>query len=131
VSQSPTSWSSATSSLPNCSRFSTPTSAKLAEAQQAQADVLRKQRELDDARRELDLNVEKKVQESLAAVHAKAKLDAQEGLKAKLSEKEQQVASMKIQMIFAERPSRACSRSRAKRWSSNWKPCCAPGSRAT
>jgi hypothetical protein len=104
-------------------------SAKLAEAQQAQADVLRKQRELDDARRELDLNVEKKVQESLAAVHAKAKLDAQEGLKAKLSEKEQQVASMKIQMIFAERPSRACSRSRAKRWSSN--PCCAPGSRAT
>ena len=37
---------------------------KLAEAQQAQAEVLRKQRELDDARRELDLNVEKKVQES-------------------------------------------------------------------
>jgi hypothetical protein len=72
--------------------------AKLAEAQQAQADVLRKQRELDDARRELDLNVEKKVQESLVAVHAKAKLDAEEGLKAKLSEKEQQVASMKIQI---------------------------------
>src|ERR1019366_4968427 len=72
--------------------------AKLAGAQQAQADVLRKQRELDDARRELDLNVEKKVQESLAAVHAKAKLDAEEGLKAKLSEKEQQVASMKIQI---------------------------------
>jgi hypothetical protein len=72
--------------------------AKLAEAQQAQADVLRKQRELDDARRELDLNVEKKVQDSLVAVHAKAKLDAEEGLKAKLSEKEQQVASMKIQI---------------------------------
>jgi hypothetical protein len=72
--------------------------AKLAEAQQAQADVLRKQRELDDARRELDLNVEKRVQESLTAVHAKAKLDAEEGLKARLSEKEQQVASMKIQI---------------------------------
>jgi hypothetical protein len=72
--------------------------AKLAEAQQAQADVLRKQRELDDARRELDLNVEKRVQESLVAVRAKAKLDAEEGLKAKLSEKEQQVASMKIQI---------------------------------
>ena len=28
-------------------------------------------------------------------------------------------------MIFAERPSRARSRSRAKRWSSNWRPCCA------
>lgn len=72
--------------------------AKLAEAQQAQADVLRKQRELDDARRELDLNVEKKVQESLVAVRAKAKLDAEEGLRARLSEKEQQVASMKIQI---------------------------------
>jgi hypothetical protein len=72
--------------------------AKLAEAQQAQADVLRKQRELDDARRELDLNVEKKVQESLVAVHAKAKLDAEEGLKAKLSEKEQQISGMQRQI---------------------------------
>jgi hypothetical protein len=72
--------------------------AKLAEAQQAQAHVLRKQRELDDAIRETDLNVEKKVQASLVAVHAKAKLDAEEGLKAKLSEKEQQVASMKLQI---------------------------------
>ena len=42
--------------------------AKLAEAQQAHADVLRKSRELDDAKRELDLSVQKKVQESLAAV---------------------------------------------------------------
>jgi hypothetical protein len=71
---------------------------KLAEAQQAQADVLRKQRELDDARRELDLNVEKKVQESLVAVHAKAKLDAEDGLKAKLSEKEQQISGMQRQI---------------------------------
>ena len=73
-------------------------SAKLAEAQQAQVDVLRKQRELDDARRELDLNVEKKVQESLVAVHAKAKLDAEEGLKAKLSEKEHQISGMQRQI---------------------------------
>ena len=34
---------------------------KLAEAQKAQADVLRKQRELDDAKRELDLTIEKRV----------------------------------------------------------------------
>ena len=72
--------------------------AKLAEAQQAQADVLRKQRELDDARRELDLNVEKKVEESLVAVHAKAKIDAEEGLKTKLSEKEQQISGMQRQI---------------------------------
>jgi DNA repair exonuclease SbcCD ATPase subunit len=42
--------------------------AKLAEAQQAQTEMLRKQRELNDARREVDLTVEKKVQEHLAAV---------------------------------------------------------------
>src|ERR1700691_2002078 len=41
---------------------------KLAEAQQAQADVIRKQRELDDARREMDLTIEKRVQESLGTV---------------------------------------------------------------
>jgi hypothetical protein len=72
--------------------------AKLAEAQQAQADVLRKQRELDDARRELDLSVEKKVQDQLATVRNKAKLDAEEGLKAKVSEKETQIAGMQRQI---------------------------------
>jgi len=44
---------------------------KLAEAQKTQVDLLRKQRELDDARRELDLTVEKKVQESLTVVRTK------------------------------------------------------------
>lgn len=45
---------------------------KLAEAQKTQVDLLRKQRELDDAKRELDLAVEKKVQESLTTVRDKA-----------------------------------------------------------
>jgi hypothetical protein len=76
----------------------TANNAKLAEAQQAQADVLRKQRELDDARREIDLNVEKKVQASLVVVHAKARLDAEESLKAKLSEKENQISGMQRQI---------------------------------
>ena len=35
---------------------------KLAEAQKAQADLIRKQRELDDAKREMDLTIEKRVQ---------------------------------------------------------------------
>src|SRR6516225_7720944 len=39
--------------------------AKLEQAQKAQVDLMRKQRELDDARRELDLTVEKRVQDSL------------------------------------------------------------------
>jgi hypothetical protein len=76
----------------------TANNAKLAQAQQAQADVLRKQRELDDERRELDLNVEKKVQESLAAVRAKARLDAEEGLQSRLLEKEIQISGMQRQI---------------------------------
>ena len=47
--------------------------AKLAEAQQAQVDLIRKQRELDDAKRELDLTVEKRVQEGLVATREQAK----------------------------------------------------------
>jgi hypothetical protein len=38
---------------------------KLTEAQKAQVELIRKQRELDDAKREIDLTVEKRVQEGL------------------------------------------------------------------
>jgi hypothetical protein len=38
------------------------------------------------------------VEESLVAVHAKAKIDAEEGLKTKLSEKEQQISGMQRQI---------------------------------
>jgi hypothetical protein len=71
---------------------------KLAEAQKTQVDLLRKQRELDDARRELDLTVEKKVQESLTVVRDKAKQEAEGGLKLKVLEKEEQIASMQRQI---------------------------------
>ena len=40
---------------------------KLAEAQKAQAELIVKQRELDDAKRELELTVQKRVQEGLDA----------------------------------------------------------------
>ena len=71
---------------------------KLEEAQKAQAELLRKQRELDDAKRELDLTVEKRVQESVAEVRQKAKREAEEGLKLKVTEKEAQIASMQRQI---------------------------------
>jgi hypothetical protein len=50
---------------------------KLAEAQQAQADLIRKQRELDDAKRELDLTVENRVQAGLTAVRDKTKQETE------------------------------------------------------
>jgi hypothetical protein len=71
---------------------------KLAEAQKAQVEVLRKQRELDDAKREMDLTVEKKVQESLTSVRAKARQDAEEALKLRVAEKEEQIAGMQRQI---------------------------------
>lgn len=67
---------------------------KLAEAQKAEADLLRKQRKLDDQIRELDLTVEKRVQENLSEVRSKAKQEAEESLKLKVAEKEQTIASM-------------------------------------
>jgi len=72
--------------------------AKLAEAQRAHAEVLRKSRELDDAKRELDLSVQKKVQESLAAVRDQAKAEAEDSLRAKVSEREAQISGMQRQI---------------------------------
>lgn len=67
---------------------------KLAEAQKAQAALIKTQRELDDARRELELTIEKRVQDSLTEVREKAKRDTEEGLKLKVLEKDQTIASM-------------------------------------
>lgn len=71
---------------------------KLAEAQKAQAELIRKQRELDDAKREMELNIEKRVQESLGAAREQAKKEAEDSLKLKVAEKEQTIASMQKQI---------------------------------
>jgi len=67
---------------------------KLAEAQKAQAGLLKKQRELDDAKRELDLTVEKRVQENLSDVRTQAKREAEETERLKVAERDQKIASM-------------------------------------
>jgi hypothetical protein len=72
--------------------------AKLAEAQKAQSELIRKQRELDDAKREMDLTVEKKIQEGLTTVRDQARKEAEEQLKLKVMEKEQTIASMQKQI---------------------------------
>lgn len=71
---------------------------KLAEAQKAQADVLKKQRELDDAKREMDLTIEKRIQDSLAVTKELAKKEAEDGLKLRVAEKEQTILSMQKQI---------------------------------
>lgn len=71
---------------------------KLIVAQKAQADILRKERELADARRELDLTLEKKLQESQAAILAKAKQEAVGELGLKVQEKELTIQTMQKQI---------------------------------
>jgi hypothetical protein len=71
---------------------------KLTEAQKAQADVLKKQRELDDARRELELTVEKRVSAGLTTTRQQAKKEAEDESKLKLSEKEQTIVAMSKQI---------------------------------
>jgi hypothetical protein len=72
--------------------------AKLAEAQKAQAELIRKQRELDDAKREMDLTVQKRVQADLSAEREKAKKEAEEELKLKVMEKDQTITAMQRQI---------------------------------
>ena len=80
--------------LADLQQMLTTNNAKLAQAQQAQTDMLRTQRELEDAKREVELTVEKKVQENLATVRDKAKLEAEDALRSKVTEKETQIAGM-------------------------------------
>jgi len=67
---------------------------KLAEAQKAEAEYLKKQRELGDKERELDLTVEKRVQESVTGMREQAKREAEEGERLKVAELHQRIASM-------------------------------------
>src|SRR3990170_1188377 len=71
---------------------------KLAEAQKAQAEFIRKQRELDDDKRELELTVEKGIQEGLAVTRDQARKEAEEQMKLKVMEKEQTITSMQKQI---------------------------------
>ena len=71
---------------------------KLGEAQKAQAELIRKQRELDDAKREMELKIEQRVQSSLGTAREQAKKEATEGFKLKVAEKEQTITSMRKQI---------------------------------
>jgi hypothetical protein len=72
--------------------------AKLAEAQQAQAELIGKQRELDDAKRELELTIAKRVQADLGSEREKAKKEAEDELKFKVMEKDQTITAMQRQI---------------------------------
>ncbi|OAF16607.1 DUF2130 domain-containing protein [Bradyrhizobium neotropicale] len=68
--------------------------AKLAEAQQTQAELIRKERALDEARRELDLTIEKRVQATVDDIRAKARQEADDANRLRVLEKDQTIESM-------------------------------------
>ena len=79
--------------------------AKLTEAQKTQADLLRKQRELDDVKRELDLTIEKRVQEGLSVTRQQARKEAEDEQRLKVLEREQTIAAMQKQIEDLKRRS--------------------------
>ena len=68
--------------------------AKLAEAQQQQAELMRRQRALDDEKRELDLTVEKRVQASIGGIQIRARQEADEAARLRVAERDQTIESM-------------------------------------
>ena len=76
---------------------------KLAEAQNAQADLIRKQRELDDAKREMELTIEKRISESLDATRQQGKMEAEAQLTLKVMEKDQIIQSMQKKLEEMQR----------------------------
>ncbi len=71
---------------------------KLAEAQMEQAALIVKQRELDDAKRELELTVQKRVQQGLDATRQQAKKEAEDAQRLQVVEWEQNTAALKKQI---------------------------------
>lgn len=76
---------------------------KLAEAQQAQKEAIRKQRELDDKLRELDLVAEKMAAELVAPQLEKVKKEADEASRMKLLDKEKTIADLQLRLQEAIR----------------------------
>jgi hypothetical protein len=77
--------------------------AQVTEAQKVEAEARRKQRELDDAKRELDLTVEKRLQAGLETTRAQARKEADERHHLQVAEKEQTIAAMKRQIEDLQR----------------------------
>ena len=71
---------------------------KLAEAQNAQAELVKQKRELDDARREMSLTIEKRIQDGLQESREKIQREAEETYGLRVMEKEQTILAMQKQI---------------------------------
>jgi hypothetical protein len=67
---------------------------KLADAQRAQAEMLRKERTLEEQKRELELTIEQRVSASIDDIRSKARQEADEAAQLKVVEKDEKIESM-------------------------------------
>ncbi|MFW2534581.1 MULTISPECIES: DUF2130 domain-containing protein [unclassified Legionella] len=71
---------------------------KLIAAQKAEAEFIKRQRELEDDRREMDLTIEKRISERLDVARLNGRKEAEDALCLKLKEREQTISSMQKQI---------------------------------
>jgi hypothetical protein len=71
---------------------------KVATAQAAQAELLRKERELDDAKREVALKVERGIQDGLDEVRKKAAIEAQQTIELQVRDRDHKIAELTSQI---------------------------------
>ena len=71
---------------------------KLKEAQQAQVEAEKKRREFEDKEREMDLTIQKKINEGLNEARDKARREGEETLSLKVKEKEETINAMSRQI---------------------------------
>lgn len=72
--------------------------AKLARAQEQQAMIMKERRALEDEKRELELTVEKRLQEEVEQIRTKAKAEQESAFLLKQRESEQQINAMRTQI---------------------------------
>lgn len=73
-------------------------SEKLGAAQQQEADFLRQKRALDDERRELKLQIEKQVQQELAAVRQQAQRQVEDQMRLQVKDKDEAIQGLRHQI---------------------------------
>jgi len=72
--------------------------AKLGEAQKAQAEAVRLKRALEDEKRELDLTIERRVQQEQSAIEQRARQRADEDNRLKMAEKDKLISDAQAQV---------------------------------
>lgn len=85
---------------------------KLAKSRESEADLLRKQRQLETEKQELSLTVEKRVQEELVSVRQRARKEAEVELDRKVQERDAVISDMEKRLAASQTAEAAFTKQR-------------------